>query len=350
MNSFNEEDNLIMFLPSDSNMDSHPENKISNYIVQLPKTLVFNQPMDCAISQLILPKSTNQQNLSFHLVYSYAVFPDSITQWNFDERRLLSIKIPNTNIDSHDSLCKEIIKLYQKQDLSKKFVFNLLKENLTSFDDQTFLEFIISQIYLPAKMIYDENKKILSWQRGYFKRTSEDVENAENIKIFALSWQFDDDLHKALGFSNDYKLKIVNVEPDDNARRPDKMNKIINSTAFEEIIIGKYASELFSTSQSLNEKEFKKNFPTEGNLEIFVMCDIIKESYINDVKKQYLQKTYCQLNKEATIDFEPLIYIPVSFNEINQIHIRIVDKFGEDILFEDGRIVVILLFRHRGHL
>jgi len=35
MNFKNDEDNVIMYLPSDSNVDIFPDNSISNYIVQL---------------------------------------------------------------------------------------------------------------------------------------------------------------------------------------------------------------------------------------------------------------------------------------------------------------------------
>jgi len=44
-----EEDTFFVVLPSDSNLDIYPQNTISDFIVQYPRTLSFEKPMECAI-------------------------------------------------------------------------------------------------------------------------------------------------------------------------------------------------------------------------------------------------------------------------------------------------------------
>src|SRR5258708_2851631 len=128
MNIHHEEDNLIMFLPSYLNMSEYTDNKISDFVVQLPKTIVFKRSMECAINEIILPKSYYYlKNQYMHIVFSYERFYPKPHEWNFDEKRLYSVKVSDGSLKNYSDLCERVSNVYEsiKTDLETNWTTKL---------------------------------------------------------------------------------------------------------------------------------------------------------------------------------------------------------------------------------
>ena len=79
---------------------------------------------------------------------------------------------------------------------------------------------------------------------------------------------------------------------------------------------------------------------------IYVLSDIIQESFIDNKKLNVLRHFKIENNDIQEIEFSPLIYIPVRFLEINSINIRLLNENLLSVEFEPGSVIVTLNFRN----
>ena len=79
---------------------------------------------------------------------------------------------------------------------------------------------------------------------------------------------------------------------------------------------------------------------------IYVLSDIIQESFIDNKKLNVLRHFKIDNNDSQEIEFAPLIYIPVRFLEINSINIRLLNENFLSVEFEPGSVIVTLNFRN----
>src|SRR6266700_2659873 len=340
------EDNFFMVLPSDSNLDTHPQNIISNFIVQLPRAVTFEKPMECAISEIIIPgKPIVFKKLTIHLVYSPFKFSqtDYFAKkiWNFNEKRLLTITIKDVSVTTYKDLCKIIFDNYKMLDLTKDKMHDL-------FESKYLLNSVDDIYYIQPEIEFD---KILSWHRGFIGDSTHLYDSG-----FILYWKFDKNLHKYLGFTHD---QILNIE---------KLREIPEFLTQYNLWHHDY---FFDTNKSIlqnvtdtttaietNYKDIKifpdinfidSHWQNLLEVEFYIFTNIVKNSFINNVKKQILQRTICSTNI-LNIVFNPPVFIPLNCQEFDSIHIKILDKRENLFIFENGRVIITLIFRHRDQI
>lgn len=79
---------------------------------------------------------------------------------------------------------------------------------------------------------------------------------------------------------------------------------------------------------------------------IYVYCDIIKFQYVGDTFAPLLRNVIVDSNNSTNFSvFSNPHYLPVSYSEIDNINIKILDEFGNQIRFINGRTIVKLHFR-----
>jgi hypothetical protein len=107
-------------------------------------------------------------------------------------------------------------------------------------------------------------------------------------------------------------------------------------------------------SQSIISEHLEKRLEIGIPVEIvYVYCNIIIDSYMNNQKVNVLQMfspRYQTEEKFFSIDFKNLIYIPVRYDEIHSITIEIRDRFGNILHYDSGGISAVLKLRPIEHI
>jgi len=338
------EDNFFIVLPSDSNLDSHPQNTISDFVVQFPRSLTFAKPMECAISEIILPEPTFKiENVKFCLVYCDIVF-GSEQIWNFDDNILITVEIPKVFVKTYKDLCEIILFEYQHLDLSIKSMREICKnKNLLRDYPKGFMP--IDELFYVQPEI--EVNDTLNWKRGL-------IGNRDNLSIggIIMFWKFYNNLHKILGFKDDVILETENVVKDGSSY-DFASNKIIlmDRLSLSRDNAVKRFNDTKVIPQDINNIKtyWQNNLPLDREFEFYIYSNIVKESYINNVKKQILQHSIYSTHKQ-TIVFQPLLFVPLNCQEFDSIHIKIVDKNDKVLIFGKGRVVLTLIFRYLEHI
>ena len=78
--------------------------------------------------------------------------------------------------------------------------------------------------------------------------------------------------------------------------------------------------------------------------EIYVLCSVIADSYINDVKIKILRLLNVNKNGELELPLDNLMFFPVVLETLKSITINIVDNNFEPVQFEPGSANIILCF------
>ena len=90
------------------------------------------------------------------------------------------------------------------------------------------------------------------------------------------------------------------------------------------------------------------------NEQIYLYCDIVKESFVDNQKVNILQTFLSEMKKSEndirSIEFKNLIYIPLRIDEITSISIQLRDTNGEFIYYTKGRITCVVKFRPIEHI
>ncbi len=338
------EDNFFIVLPSDSNLDLYPQNTISDFIVQFPRTLTFEKPMECAISDIILPEPTIKiENLQIALVYCNIKY-EREQVWNFDDHILLTIEIPKVFVKTYNDLCEIILHEYQHLDLTKESIREICKEhNLLRGYRRGFMP-INDLIYVQPEIEFNDT---LKWKRGL-------ISNKDDLTFggIIMFWKFFNNLHKTLGFKDDVILETENVVKDGSSY-DFASNKIIlmDRLSLSPDNAVKRFNDTKVIPQDINNIKtyWQNNLPLDREFEFYIYSNIVKDSYINNVKKQILQHSIYSTHKQ-TIVFQPLLFVPLNCQEFDSIHIKIVDKNDKVLIFGKGRVVLTLIFRYLEHI
>jgi len=105
---------------------------------------------------------------------------------------------------------------------------------------------------------------------------------------------------------------------------------------------------------SYGDGDSKNEAPNHPNLNylnvdfIFVYCDIIKESYIENTKTNILKifaKKNNINNNITTYQFDSSLHIPLRVEEIHSIKLSLRNSLGEKLYYKSGHILATLLFR-----
>ena len=381
------DDVLYMILPSNTD----PKNKPSNFNIQLPKTVNFEKKMECAIAEIILPKPKIQfDDLYFHLVWCFRHYPEEnkIEEWNFNDHKILSIKVPNEYLtDANMSkeytyyLKSKIVELYNQygkinlKNLINYFVTEGYIRNISEHDSNIY--------YLPSEIKWDildiknlDANSIMGWKIGYFGLKN----NNEWENHFQLMWKFDSILFKLLKFYEfdyiddtikEFVVDSVGVRHLGDGGIDMKVTKenlkklrqyrskflkshyrVLNKVSFNvkleniELLTKKYNGIYNIIPADIEEervwKEYKLNL---SEFNILVLSDIVKESYLNDEKVNYLGYKLSINEFNSLVIFKPLLFVPVKFDQINSISIKILDNKLNEVNLTNGITVVSLIFR-----
>jgi len=347
------DDVFYMILPSNSNAD--PKNKPSNFTVQFPKMVNLEKKMECAISEIILPKPAfNLADSYFHLVWSFRSYPEesNFTDWNFNEKKIFSLRVPANwfigsdvhNYKSKDYLLKKIVDLYNLHGI-------ISKESLIyHFKSTGYLSSVTNsnEIYFYEPEINLAHSSRMYWSKGYFGLKSSNKWNDH----FVLYWKWDEQLFKMLGFLEEDNLNTVNKFYIDNIglrRLGDKEGDYFLLDTYNislRNLAGLKANyEISKYRNATDINTDKKDLDIKNDINIFVTCDLLHSSLVNNEKLNYLAHVASFNESNTFIKFDPLLFMPLSVNQFNSVNIKVLDKYFNEINLTKGEAVVSLIFR-----
>ena len=103
-------------------------------------------------------------------------------------------------------------------------------------------------------------------------------------------------------------------------------------------------------SDQLDEIEFNpiENFDEQTINYLFVYCDGVVNSYLNDKKTNLLRILPIKKTEQSDMTiykFEKPIFIPMSVNELDSLKISIRDEEDKDLFFIGGKLLATLILR-----
>jgi hypothetical protein len=337
-------DSFIMYLPSDSNLELNPDNKPSNFTVQLNDALYLNRKMEVGIIEIILtePDFKLYEHFEFHIVWCYENIPSQIDKWDFNEHRIKTFKLPRKIYNTKLELLNEMKKMWTdfqtEHSDQKQFYVDYFKEK-NVYKDSVLPKFGFNNLKFGFNNlkfdIIDAETGFpnVIWKNGDIKHSRRFIERKIDLSnAIMLLFQFDKRLYKSM-----------EIEGNDDIMT----NHIIN-----EIVVSRFGGD-----RNLNQKfdVFKYNLPEikkplndinlNSELDILIICDIVEESYMNDKKLNYLLHAKCKQAGNTFIKVDNPIYFPLNRDIINSINIKVVDLSGDEIIFESGVVIFTLSFR-----
>jgi hypothetical protein len=333
-NNINE--SFIMYLPSDSNMELNPNNKPSNFTVQLNETLLLDRKMEVGILEIILtnPEFKLLKPFEFHIVWCYKTFPININEWDFNEHRIISFKLPEKFYKNNRELLKEMKRIWsdflEKNPKQLEFYFNYFKsvglfKELLSTDSHFNLHFNLKNLTLDIQLPTNNYPRLIS-NTGDLTHS----QLTDETKDLRLLFQFDNRICESMNLYGPGNIMInhmLNFKIDGDSKT---LNEDID-------YFDKYA----------NFHSLKNDIYLDSNLDILILSDLVEESYLNDRKLNYILHSKCKQSGDNFIKVVNPIYFPVKCDIINSINIKITDMKGNEVIFESGTIVFTLNFRPR---
>ena len=368
MEKLHEKDSFPIYLPSDSSSNLYPSNKASSYRTQLADSFVFNHRKECAVSEIIIPEPDviKIEKPKIHLVWCFSYYKNILwSEWNFKERRILSIEINNEFEEDVTKIANIINESRKNIKLDKKILFDYFQNKRimrfqSDFDPN---KYDLLPPEYEVEVIQDEllhgNQYIgnVKARRGFF--------NLRNVthwqSSYSLFWQFDDRLNKMLGIFDEFKLETYDRFETHRNDIPNRKRLIGTPRPFEPFPghywsykydftdLGRYTETTLLSIGTFNDIKLKQIF-SKKKLDLYILCDIINNSYVNDEKRRILRYSHIDCKGETVIKFDPLIYIPVICDEFDSLNIEILDEKFNNFKFKEGNIIVTLLFRNIEHI
>ena len=181
----------------------------------------------------------------------------------------------------------------------------------------------IGKIYYSG-VKYEQARKYFE-ESVYSKMDADQILNKDPIRlekeaIAHVFFNFDEKLHNIMGYD------------------PNKYPNIIYKNDYNREVLIQHNNGISDRKCTINEIDT-----------IYIHCNILKESFCSDKKRnilQIFQRKYNSSEKLTTYIFENPLFIPINIKEINSIHFKITNKFG-DIAFVDGeKLSMKLVFQY----
>ena len=317
----NEKDkSFYMFATSDSNLDIYPDNKCSDFTILFEKAINFEEKYECSLHEIILPKFNPIINFEMYVVATnYNLRSGAVI--DLSKHILYTISIGTETIKSKEDFILKFLKTVEKY-FSSQFLRNIIFEKFPELSDKRFR--FTEHLGIQANKSLTEftviNGKVMDWG-----------ETRQLSKELLISIYFDKNISKFLGIPDNFVLPegettiIRRVEPG-------TVKGLMVKESWHWKISKQDLSQVISDSLT-------------KNISIYLLANIISESYINDKKYPYMRLIHCYSNGKSVFKFEPPIYYPIKYEYFNSINFKIVDlNFGE-VYFENGTAIVIIHFR-----
>ena len=311
------------------------KNDISNiceFDTHFPKPILLNRPMECCLLEAILPKkiySLNYMNNDLKNIKAKIVL-----NINFE-----GVKTRATDWDKNIISSNYYITAPQIEDITYDITFNTFEELLKQ------LEEVANEANIKAKSKIEER----------YPHDHDLGKNYEPIKLY-----FDKDKNRFFNIHGKYILDIV--------KRSNPTSPVLKVISFMNIILDEKLTYFLGFEDKLhkqNKDPLDINIPLDpyiakysprfkAEVDIFYLyLDIIKESYIGDQKSNILKifaRNKISNEELVSYHFESNLYIPLRVEEIISIKLSIRNYLGELLGFDEGGILVTLLFRPIEHI
>lgn len=317
----NLDDEFFVILPSDSNLDTHSDNKNNKYKVEFDTPIEFSEDYECALWDINIPGLIPKLR-SFNVKVSYIKYniSNSETSWNFNDHILMELTFrPIENANFLDFL-REFAEFVNKnmKFLTKKRVMEEIhnKKYIKTLKEKNF-GYSPPSIRNNPKSPYE-----LTISSGNFH-----VELTP-WRLFRIVFIFEEKLYEILQVPKQYR--------------------------YPSIVYGN-KPEIFEGESILKTSAYTCSFPPdyitdfkgEVAVSILVLSDIVGESHINENKKPILKMLLSNKNGQLQNFSQNVQYFPVIKKEIKMIEIKIVNLAWELIQFRNGSVNVVLNFRRK---
>ena len=324
-----EETNLNLILPSNACLDVFPENRGGNFKIQFEKSINLEKPMLCAVSDIILPDLVpylHPSKINFILFNMYHLNRKKI--WKRDENIVHTINFEGEFIYDIRRFIQKIV-----EKITDDLSISMLKKIGLKFNVPTRMiqkleinySFKNNELnFRPLIADFDNEHGMLGNFKPYFWR------------VYPL---FDHNLSKLFNMK---KYKIPETLEYTGETIIKRQIYRLNKLKWEENHENKFIHEEFKFKPSMN---YTSEIPFDNLIDLYIMCDIINDSYINNVKFRYMKYCHCDSSGKLLTKFHPLLYFPVKTNEINTINLELVDRNFKEIIFKKGSVIIILKFK-----
>ena len=310
-------------------LNNKSSSKICTFEVNFQKTIKFDQFSEIALIEISLPESIRsdvfniERKFTLNLLWITRYFDKDLPEEEWDD--FLKNHQIDKNYDQWEML-KEIINLEPKK-YTVQMLTDLLKNSNLSVIQNLFKHRFENFDFDANKDMISINYPSLTHENGYFVNKPGQIliqkKSGQNqMKPIAhIFYNFDPELHNILGFDPNLFPCFQLSHFQDNTTRLQRKGDNIRA--------------LFKV------KEF-------GKLDnIFVYTDVVKETYVGNIKTNILRVFG---SKESTEDmityaFYNPIFIPLRLQEINNIKIEICDSFGVVPSYVKGEINLVLMIR-----
>jgi len=296
VNEFN--DTFFIVLNSNDSLNFHPNNNSSNFTIHYDKPIEFLKDMEVGLVEINISPNYIYRNVpksSINIMFineDYGKKHSLLWKINVEENYV-------TNTLEFLSYINEIISKITEDDYKK-----WIKQQFVELSDK-YEDIIINYIILP-KIKLKNNKIEIS--KGYFRIYLQHSDDKKwSRPTFTIYYEFDKNL-----------------------------NKIINFPNFED---------------SVNEQISLKEIELE-NLNNFIVCSdiIISSKYGNSMVPVLRLFDKSKVDKNETINFCPILFVPVNKHKFDSISIFIKDDNNRYINFVKSETSLVLLFRPLEHI
>ena len=325
MSSTKETINLIM--PSDACLDIYPENRASNFTVQFDKTINLGERMLCVLSDIILPEPAeyfDQLKIDFLICEEYSKYRQI---WGKSMNVIYSIKFDEVYLHDRRKWIRDMVKKIKDDDINSIIKNELIK-------NRGFKQVSVLQEF---KIDYDFDLNKFSFENYKSQSSEQDEQIFYDPEKVTVLIDFDENLFKLLNIDKELKIpKNLNFVSDNRQQNLYKISFPVHGV------------NLFETSNSdyfISEPILKEAISTKNSElihDFFILCNIITDSYINNVKYKFLKYGHCDSNGRLFMNFKTLQYFPIISYEINEINFRILDKNLNELYFQNGTLIIVL--------
>ena len=334
-----EENKNYVILPSDSNLNIYPDNLPSQFTVEFQSPIQFNTPQQCALFDISLPALMPQLKSSkVKIVYCPKGFqPKYAALWKFEDVLVHEYIIQTKSTSDFKSFYKDLIDQINNHGLNKQIVMQGLKvkNGIPSYikDDQFSYE--NPRISFTHRYNKDNGKLIfgIKINRGitnYFAK-NRSTHFTENCYLFFI---FDDYIYDILFIPKNKRI-FQRIHYSDDKYLYEDLGKT-NKMNIDDYFIDYTKIDNFSN-------QFLEKFDKPTN-EIYVLCSVIADSYINDAKVKILRLLNVNINGELELPLDNLMFFPVIMKTLKSISIEIVDTNFEPVQFQPGSANIVLCF------
>ena len=309
-------DNFPIFLKKED------EVKIGEFETVFKKPIQLRKRMECSLLEINLPKDMIASKKTFKITLTCQFIKLSpllkfVATPNIDFTKFENVFKTERNFDFNFEGIEEngLQKIFDELvDGANDRAITLFARTYTNFQDDRF-----EGMWDKVRLKYNTTDKIVVNHPGRvrLRRTEHDQRTWHTVYYYYFN--FEKELHNMLGF--------------DPANYP-------------HLIFDNKKPERFFTSVKSAIKQPNWNINTDV---YYIYCDIVKESYIGNVKANILR--IFPRNKQSMSDivnysFDNKIFIPLRIEEIASIKISIRNNFGEVLKYDKGDIFGTLLIRH----